>query len=426
MKKCLFKIFVALLLLADIGVCGSYEFEDSNKKLNNPHIDLNKALEKLNINGNIQIDYQYLSDEERADNKFDIRKARLNSKAELSSTISYLIEFELQGNKTQELINAYIDFKISKNIAFRIGQFKVPYSMELQIDDNNITFAERSMGYYLHTGRDVGAMITNDFFNHSLYIASGVFNGDGPDDSTRGNRKDEPEIFSRVLLKPFHYFKIPLFKNFFTGFSFSKKRLNISSLSLNVKSTGMAKTKRNIYVLNSNTKFGLLLDVNDLNRNQMEFGLIWGSLIAIGEYQQIEYTQLKPTKGDIDDCTFRSWYLSLMFNNSSAEYNIEKGILTKNYKQKHKRFFEEFLLALRYESFDGDSDWIIEKSYNSVEDAQSFSIALTWFYNSFAYILFDYTHSDYSNPIRLRSNPDGDIDYTEREDVLTLRFSLSF
>jgi phosphate-selective porin len=83
-------------------------------------------------------------------------------------------------------------------------------------------------------------------------------------------------------------------------------------------------------------------------------------------------------------------------------------------------------LAARMDRFYGDEDWITPVSYVSVREAEAYSIALTWALFPMHRLLLDYTHTNLSDPIKVRVQPDGSVDYIEEENVVTLRYSLDF
>jgi phosphate-selective porin len=88
--------------------------------------------------------------------------------------------------------------------------------------------------------------------------------------------------------------------------------------------------------------------------------------------------------------------------------------------------FGALCLAARVEHFSGDETWIQEDTFVSVREANAFSVAANWILYPMVRIILDFTHTDFSDPLRVRVNPDGSIDYIEKENVLTLRFSIDF
>jgi len=41
-------------------------------------------------------------------------------------------------------------------------------------------------------------------------------------------------------------------------------------------------------------------------------------------------------------------------------------------------------------------------------------------------VLLDYTYTNLSDPIRVRVNTDGSVDYIDKENVITLRYCIDF
>ncbi len=61
-----------------------------------------------------------------------------------------------------------------------------------------------------------------------------------------------------------------------------------------------------------------------------------------------------------------------------------------------------------------------------MREADAFSVALNWVMNPAFRFILDYTYTDLSDPIRVRVEPDGTVDYINDERVLTFRGQLSF
>jgi hypothetical protein len=74
--------------------------------------------------------------------------------------------------------------------------------------------------------------------------------------------------------------------------------------------------------------------------------------------------------------------------------------------------------------FNGDHEWITPGENVSVRDADALSAAATWILSPLLKVMIDYTYTGLSDPIRVRVNPDGSIEYINRENVFTLRFML--
>jgi phosphate-selective porin OprO/OprP len=385
---------------------------------------------ELRLGGAFQIDYRHYGEEQRADNRFDIRRARLVFRGQLTRWFLFGLEYEFQGNETSNLVDAFGEAVVSGLHGLRFGQFKEPFSLEWQTLDKAFYFAERSMGYYLTPMRDIGVMQHGSFCQDGVNYAIGLFNGDGDDGSTGGSYHDEPEIAARLVVKPLKVVPLNALKSFQIGGSATYAKIDTGNVDLSVKSTGMVGTTRNLYVLGHDTKFGVLQDADERIRGAIEMGWTWGPLALQGEYIHLKYTGLEPVTDLPRDAEFSSWYASVAYYLTGEHQVLAGGVMKPIYP---KRFFNPtegtfgaLCLAARMEHFSGDETWIKEDTFVSVREADAISVAANWILYPMVRIILDYTHTDFSDPIRARVNPDGSVDYIEKENVITLRFSIDF
>lgn len=384
---------------------------------------------ELLLGGAFQTDYRYYAEEERSDNRFDIRRSRLRFKGQLTEYFRFGLEYEFQGNETDNLVNAYAEAFL-KPSALRFGQFKQPFSLEWQSPDKAQFFAERSMGYYLGPKRDIGIMLHRPLFDERMTYSGGFFNGDGDDGSASGSEEDSPEIAARVTFSPFKRSLSPWLNGLQVGVSATYAEIEPLNVDLRVKSTGMVGTDRNLYVLTHNTKFGVIQDVESRHRIGVEAAWAVGPVLFQSEYATLTYTDLESSGDNPPDAGFTTWYASVAWCITGEAPSLSKGIVAPIYPN---QFFNPdadtwgaFCLAARVENFSGDEDWINPASHVSVQEAQAYSVALNWVLYPMARVILDFTHTELSDPIRVRVLPDGSADYIDSENVLTCRFSIDF
>ena len=384
---------------------------------------------ELRLGGAFQTDYRYYAEDERADNRFDIRRARLRFKGELTKYFRFGMEYEFEGNETDNLVDAYGEAVFGLS-ALRFGQFKVPFSLEWQSVDKAQYFSERSMGYYLGPKRDIGIMLHGSLFQDGIMFAAGLFNGDGDDGSASGPEEDSPEIAARVTFSPFKRSLSPWLNGIQLGASATIAEIDPLNVDLRVKSTGMVGTDRNLYVLTHNTKFGVIHDAGSRQRVGVEAAWAVGPVIFQGEYVTMTYTDLRTAGDNPPDADFSSWTAGAMWCLTGERPVLSKGILKPiypdNFFNPQEGTWGAFCLAARIDHFSGDENWINPASYVSVEEADAYSLSLNWVLFPMARIVLDYTHTSLSDPIRVRVLPDGSADYIEAENVVTCRFSIDF
>lgn len=384
---------------------------------------------ELRLGGALQTDYRYIAEEERADNAFDIRRARLRFQGQLTRYLRFKMEYEFQGNETNNLVDAWVEGVFGKP-SLRFGQFKEPFSLEWQTLDKGLYFAERSMGFFLGPKRDVGAMLHGSLFDEVITYAGGVFNGDGDDGSASGLEEDAPEAAGRLVFSPFKRSSVGWLNQFQVGASATYARIDPININVSVKSTGMIGTLKRLYWLTHNTKFGVIQDVEERQRLGVEAAWAVGPLIFQSEYLHLRYTDMVAAGENPEDADFSSWYASgtwfLTGERPLLAGGRVKAVYPKQFFNPREGTWGALGLAVRREHFSGDPDWINPASYVSVETADAYSVALNWVLYPMARIILDFTHTDLSDPIRSRILTDGEAEYIKEENVATLRFSIDF
>jgi phosphate-selective porin OprO and OprP len=381
------------------------------------------------LGGVLDVDYRYYLEDERADNRFDIRRARLVLDGRLTQWLRFFAQYEFQGGTTNNLIDAYVDLLFGSH-ALRIGQFKEPFGLEWQTRDKAILFAERAMLQYLAPGRGVGVMVHGTLGQDYLHYGIGLFNADGDDSAGRGTQEDSPEYCARLVVAPFMALSAPWIRNLHIGGAYSHADIELANLNFRVKSAGMTGTSFNIFTLGQNTKFGVLQDVQSRRRIGVEAAWAWGPLLLQGEYVDFRYSGLKPAGQSAGDADFSAWHAGAALLLTGEPWVLRRGVPQPVQPRQPFRTggngWGAFVLAARVEKFKGDEDWITPNAFVSVRRADAFSVSLNWVLLPMARVICDYTRTDLSDPIRTRVNPDGSVDYITVENVMTLRFSIDF
>lgn len=168
---------------------------------------LEKIISKLpKISGFINMRYQYSSTDDS--HSFDIRRARVDFKGDLSSQLDYRLQIEFANSP--KILDAYIRYKIHPYIAVQAGEYKIPFSLENPYGPHTLETIENSMGIsklcnysdlsgLSANGRDIGITLYGSLIKQGDYnlldYAFGVFNGNGINLKDNNKNKD----FSGIL-----------------------------------------------------------------------------------------------------------------------------------------------------------------------------------------------------------------------------------
>jgi phosphate-selective porin OprO/OprP len=160
----------------------------------------------LKLNGYTQVGYTHWED---GASEFRIRRARLGLKGDIFKNINYRLQID--GTKNPILMDAIVEFSLSSHLGLRIGQFKVPFSLESLASSSSLDTINRSqpveklcpgrdIGSY---GRDIGVMASGKFSKVEYFL--GIFNGSG---INRGDLNKQKDIAARLVLHPLDFIQV--------------------------------------------------------------------------------------------------------------------------------------------------------------------------------------------------------------------------
>ncbi|HMA86661.1 MAG TPA: porin [Desulfosalsimonadaceae bacterium] len=384
---------------------------------------------KFRLGGVLQTEYGYYAEDERSDNRFNIRRAQVELSGRMQNWLRLNFEYELKDDVSDHLLDTYAEIRF-RGHGLRLGHFKKPFSLEQVTEERALYFAERSIGYSLVPRRDIGVMLHGAFANNAVGYGLGLFNTEGTDSGASRNEHDDPAVIGRLILAPFAGADNPWLNSFQFGGSAAYARMNLSDLKLLVKSTGMIDTNRNLYVLSHDTKFGVLQDIGDRYRYGAEAAWAFKSLALQGEYIRLEYTDLKPAGQPAKDASFSAWYVSGLYFLTGEKPAYESHRLhpicpVQAFDPKNGNY-GAFGIGARVEHFSGDEDWINPEANVSSEEADAFSISVVWLPFAMHKVMLDFSRTELSDPIKVRVLPDGSIDYIDDENTVTIRYSIDF
>jgi phosphate-selective porin len=181
------------------------------------------TLSKLpKITGDINVRYRY--DDLAETNSFDIRRARLDFRGNVTKKLDYRIYMDFATN-APKLTDAYLTWKMNDYLSLQAGQYKIPFSLEnpynpnaLEVIDNSVVISNLvnySSNYGISAnGRDVGLMLTGNLLRREgfsmINYSVGVFNGSGINNTDENRSKDFSGIltfnpFKNLSLAVSHY-----------------------------------------------------------------------------------------------------------------------------------------------------------------------------------------------------------------------------
>lgn len=382
---------------------------------------------ELGIGGLIQADYLMFQNSYPIDNDFDIRRGRLWLYGRIFRDFSYRLEAELEGSSSNRLIDAYINYDAVPWLQVRMGQFKEPFSFEQLTADKNLIFTERSFGFYLTPGRDVGLMLHGSLYDEAIMYGVGVFNGDGTD-ADRRSQKDEKQVTGRLVVKPFRPWGPEILKTLQVGGSYSASRLDTSDFNLKIKTPA----RTTFFTVQPRAKFHMTEEIDDLNRYGLEMAYTLGPVALMAEYFQHDYDGVKLSKTEPFDFSMHAWYAGMLVMLTGEQPELKGGVLAKI---RPRRDFDirtggwgAWGLGLMYQQFEAEKIVYESLVYEgiSVREANSLTAAVNWYLNSLVRFSLNYSRTRFRDPLFLGNDVNGRAYYRDTEHAWMARLQLEF
>lgn len=135
---------------------------------------------KPKINGTIRTKYEYQP--QISSGRFQVRNARFSFTGNMHKMISYKLEADLSDQGKMRMLDAFARIDPLKGLFFKMGQMRVPFSIDPQRSPHTQYFANRSfLAKQIGDVRDVGASAGYDFrtMGKPIIIEAGLYNGNG-------------------------------------------------------------------------------------------------------------------------------------------------------------------------------------------------------------------------------------------------------
>lgn len=130
-------------------------------------------------------------------NRFLLRRARLNATGTFVENVSFKLEADFGANSlsaktgiSAQLTDLYISWTKLPAASLRLGQFKTPFGFEQLMADTKVQTVERSLpNDSLTLGRQIGLMLYGDVAQKRVSYSLAAYNGTGTNINTNDNQK---------------------------------------------------------------------------------------------------------------------------------------------------------------------------------------------------------------------------------------------
>ena len=130
------------------------------------------------VSGTIRAKMEYQTNENES--RFEVRTARIALDGFVTPMVDYKAEIDLSDEGQIKMLDAYAGILPTKGLDLRLGQMRVPFSIDAHRSPHKQYFANRSfIAKQVGNVRDVGFYAGYQLPNVPLIIEAGAFNGSG-------------------------------------------------------------------------------------------------------------------------------------------------------------------------------------------------------------------------------------------------------
>ncbi len=131
-----------------------------------------------NVSGTIRGKWEYQTNEKES--RFEVRTARIALDGNITPIVDYKAEIDLSDEGSIKMLDAYAGVNPVKGLSLRIGQMRVPFTIDAHRSPHKQYFANRSfIAKQVGNVRDVGFYTGYTFDGVPLIVEAGAFNGSG-------------------------------------------------------------------------------------------------------------------------------------------------------------------------------------------------------------------------------------------------------
>ncbi len=366
---------------------------------------------KYLLDGRVYLDAAlYDEDEELIDlhSGTEIRRLRFAIKATLWKHWLTELDVDFAGNEV-DIKDAYLAYAGVKNMLFKVGQFRSPFSLEELTTSRYVSFIERGLPNAFPPGRLLGFGIYK--WGKNWQAAAGIFNQEGGDiDEKEGENSDEGRAFvGRFTIAP-------LLKGsnvFHVGGSYAYKTTDAFTEKMRFRGYDESKISKIRFLSTGKVK-----DVDHVSMYGLESALQLGPLHLQGEYMSASVSRLEDSGEPNYKMSGGYAFASFFLTGDSMPYYVDQGEFGR-VKPKKKSGALELLARYSWVNLN-DLDAGIEGG-----EGKNFTLGLSWYINPNCKIMLNYTWVDHDK------YADADGDWVVPEDgfdykVFAMRFLVTF
>jgi phosphate-selective porin OprO/OprP len=368
----------------------------------------------ISLSGRMHADYRSFSEDSTNANSadtFDVRRAYFGVSGKLYNDWTFEVTSDV-ANSTLEY--AFVNYKASDLLQFRIGAFKMPFSFEELTSSRFIDFQERSLVNSFVPAKDQGFMIYGEPVRNTFAYAFAAMNGSGKNTDEANSVVDDKDLIARAAV---NFAPLAGMSN---GVLHLGANYSIGTIPGNVAPSGGVRTEgRGLTFFTPNAPSASATDETDRERLGLEGVIAWGPIKAQAELLQATFeNSAVGYDRDIDSYYAAvSWMITGEKYSDNYSLNGMRAIKPSNPFRKGSGT-GAWELGVRVSKLDASD--LTAGQFTGTNEADAITVGLKWIPVTPVRFYLNYTQTDFDTPIAVTGGT------ADSEKAVTLRAAVFF
>jgi phosphate-selective porin OprO/OprP len=370
----------------------------------------------ISISGRIHADYRSFSEDSTNANSadtFDIRRAYLGVSGKLYEDWTFEVTSDVANSSLEY---AYVNYKSSDSLQFRIGAFKMPFSFEELTSSRFIDFQERSLVNAFVPGKDQGFMIHGEPVKNTFAYAVAAMNGSGKNTDEANSVVDDKDLMVRAAVN------LAPMSGMSDGVLHLGVNYSLGTIPGNVAPSSGVRTEGRGITFFTPVAPGAATNETDRKRLDLEGVVAWGPVKVQAEYLQASFdNSVAAYDRDINAYyASASWMLTGEKYADSYTLNGMRAIKPNRPFKKGGDGWGAWELGVRFSKLDASDLTSGQFDAAGTNQADAVTVGLKWIPVTPVRFYLNYTQTNFDTPVAITGGT------TDSEKAVTLRASVFF
>ena len=350
--------------------------------------DLIQSVDQVTFGGFVQMALNNFFGDHPTVGEYEIARARLDVRGAAAEGFSYRIFWDLNRDGAT-LEDAWLEYSPLLIARSRVGQLKVPFSLEALNSARWIRFSERAMGpLNLAPFRDVGFNVFGRALDGRLEYAAGIFNGS----FAKGAANAGTEKAIRLSWQAARLLGLPVAQGVHLGASFTQRNVNGSLAAVDYETS----SHTTFFRYRQDTR-----QSGSLKRLGLELEWIHGPWSVTGEYMRARREELRRETFESPAIESQSAYVATSWIFTGEDQTRNRPISPLRTVDRKAGGWGAFDIHARWDYFDTDPEALDLGLADGTDRVWALTRGVNWWPKTNLRTVLEFEYASFDDPVQI-------------------------